>query len=158
MRPDATLFVQHVAGPEFQAGIDRGDWGFLTEDPAHQNWPVVIIWVSAREKPGKPDRYYFRFELSGYPAIAPTACPWDAANNRRLDNALWPRGNALVSRTFNYGWNASALYTPCDRLAMTGHDIWKTQFPNLWWQPSFTIVVYLSFIHSLLHSSDYARS
>ncbi|HEV2480601.1 MAG TPA: hypothetical protein VGS79_13085, partial [Puia sp.] len=92
------------------------------------------------------------------PAAAPTACPWDITTNRRLENAQWPHGPKLVTPTFNYGWNANALYAPCDRVAMVGHAQWQTQYPDLWWQPTFKITVYLHFLHQLLHSSDYARS
>lgn len=158
MRPDAAIFHEHIQSAEFQAGVDRGDWGVHQENPEYPEWPIVVLWISALEKPGKPNRYYFRFDLNAYPQVAPTACPWNIATGARLDNGLWPRGSALVSFTFNFGWNATALYAPCDRVAMVGHDLWRTQFPDLWWQPSFQITVYLKFIHGLLHSSDYARS
>ncbi len=158
MRPDTAIFDRHVGEAVFQAATDRQEWGIHNPDPHYSQWPTVIIWVKAAAKAGWPDRFYFRFDLAGYPAQAPTACPWDVANNRRLDSARWPRGNSLVSRTFNHGWNQNALYTPCDRVAMAGHDAWRTQFPDLWWQPDFKITVYLHFLFNLLNSSDYARS
>ena len=76
----------------------------------------------------------------------------------RLESSLWPKGRNFVSNTFNPGWNPNALYTPCDRAAMAGHDGWKTQFPELWWQPHFKITVYLHFLHRLLNSKDYVNS
>jgi hypothetical protein len=158
MRPDAAVFHQHIREAEYLAGVDRGDWGIHGDSASLLTWPVVIFWVHALSKEGKPDRYYFRFELSGYPAVAPTACPWDSTTNLRLENAQWPKGPKLVTPTFNYGWNANALYAPCDRAAMVGHDGWRTQYPELWWQPTFKITIYLHFLYRLLHSSDYAKS
>lgn len=158
MKPDAAIFLQHLHEAEFQAGSDRGNWGIYGDGAGLPDWPVVIIWVKASPKPGKPDRFYFRFELLGYPASAPTACPWEVATNARLRNEHWPKGPKLVTPTFNYGWNANALYAPCDRVAMVGHDGWRTQFPELWWQSTFNITVYLHFLYQLLHSSDYEKS
>jgi len=157
MNPDEALFRHHIAGAGFQAEVDLDKWG-IAGDNTFQTWPAVLIWVRAAEKPNCPDRYYFRFDLSGYPSSAPTACPWDFEKNSRLDNARWPRGSKYVSATFNYGWNQNALYAPCDRAAMPGHDSWRTQFPELWWTPDFDITVYLHFLFRLLNSPDYAKS
>jgi hypothetical protein len=158
MRPDALLFESHVKEGDFQYGVNQGMWAIIDPAPGFPAWPDVLIWVAAAPKLQEPDRFYFRFNLSGYPQVAPTATPWDLAGNRRLDNNRWPKGPQLVSRTFNHTWNPNALYAPCDRVAMVGHDPWKQQYPELWWQSSFRITVYLNFIYRLLHSSDYARS
>lgn len=158
MRPDTAIFHQHVIDAVFQTGVDKNMWAMVDENPEYPTWPFIIIWIKAAIKKDRPDKYYFRFDLSGYPNIAPTACPWNSETNSRLENHLWPRGSKFIKNTFNYGWNPNALYAPCDRLAMPGHDGWKTQFPDLWWQPSFKINVYLNFIYRLLNSSDYANS
>ncbi len=80
--------------------------------------------------------------------------------NSGLDYARWPKGPGNVSSVFNPNWpqlnSATALYAPCDRAAMPGHEGWKEQFPCVWWQPEFTIVVYLEFIHSILNKKRYA--
>lgn len=158
MRPDTAIFHQHITDTEFLAAVDSGMWGIKDEDHQYCTWPVVLIWVQAAPKNSRPDKYYFRFDLSGYPSSAPTACPWNISTNTRLENNQWPRGRKFVSNTFNYGWNPNALYAPCDRIAMQGHDAWRIQFPELWWQSSFKINVYLNFLHRLLNSSDYANS
>lgn len=158
MRPDTAIFHQHITEPDFQAGLDSCMWGIHQENPDYPGWPNIIIWVRAATKPGCPDMYYFNFNLAGYPSNAPTACPWNPNCNSRLDFNLWPKGKKFVSKTFNYGWNQNALYAPCDRVAMKGHEGWQTQFPDLWWRPSFRITIYLHFIHRLLNSSDYAKS
>jgi hypothetical protein len=141
----------------FQIGIDEGMWGIVNHDEQYPSWPFVIIWVKAKQKANAPDRYYFRFDLANYPVQAPTACPWNINTNNRLDNHLWPTGGRIVSFTFKPSWNPNALYAPCDRIAMTGHEPWKQQFPELWWRPHFKITVYLHFLHRLLNSTDYAR-
>jgi hypothetical protein len=158
MSPDTLLFQSHTQKASFQECVDQGMWGIEPGYDKFQHWPIVLIWIQALPKPNGPQRYYFRFDLQGYPASAPTACPWNNNTNTRLENALWPTGKCLVSKTFNYNWNSNALYTPCDRVAMIGHDVWKTQFPELWWQSDFTISTYLHFLHGLLNSSDYAKS
>jgi hypothetical protein len=158
MTPDQLLFRQHIQEPSFINGLERGMWGFGTDDMDFPQWPNIVLWVEAAPKPSRPDKYHFKFDLSGYPGAAPTACPWNAVNNTRLDNASWPKGAKFVSNTFNPAWNPCALYAPCDRLAMPGHEIWQAHFPELWWQPSFKLIIYLQFLHRLLNSSDYANA
>ncbi|MBN8686139.1 MAG: hypothetical protein J0M10_03940 [Chitinophagales bacterium] len=158
MRPDLALFDQHMNEASFQSGIDAGQWGLMDPGATHTQWPKIIIWVRAASKPGKPDLFYFSFDLSGYPNQAPAACPWDPETRAALSPDRWPRGRKLINFTFNFSWNPTALYAPCDRIAMAGHDPWREQFPELWWQPHFKITVYLNYLHHLLNSSDYART
>jgi hypothetical protein len=158
MKPDTAIFHQHVNDGDFQTGVDQGMWGICNENSEYPTWPMVVIWVQAASKPNRLDKYHFRFDLAGYPSAAPTTCPWNIETGNRLDSSLWPKGSRFVSSTFNPGWNQNALYAPCDRVAMVGHHGWKTQFPDLWWQPTFKITVYLNFLHRLLNSSDYAKS
>lgn len=154
--PDELLFIRHLNGGSFMAGVDRGDWGVV--DPTGvSTWPIVFLWISAASKNGCPDRYSFRFDLAGYPAKAPTAQPWDEKLGMPLPATQWPKGKGNVQCVFNPGWNASALYAPCDRRAMDGHDAWREVHPTLWWKPEFTIVKYVSFVHKLLHSEDYVN-
>ncbi len=157
MSPDLLQFNQHISEAGFQTGIDNLIWGIVDDNSERPTWPIVVIWVQAAPKANHPDKYYFRFELSGYPAQAPTACPWSIEQNSRLPNEQWPKGINFVSGTFNPGWNLNALYAPCDRLAMAGHEGWQIQFPELWWQPTFKIQVYLHFLHRLLNSADYVN-
>lgn len=157
MKPDLLQFKQHVSEAGFQTGVDSGMWGIVDEDPEYPNWPFVIIWVQAAQKDNHPDKYHFRFELSSYPSQAPTACPWEVELQSRLPNEKWPKGSKFVSNTFNPAWNLNALYAPCDRLAMAGHEGWQTVFPELWWKPTFKIQVYLYFLHRLLNSADYVN-
>jgi hypothetical protein len=157
MKPDNAMFDLHMKQADFQIGIDEGMWGIANENSCYSEWPYIYIWIKAKEKPNSPERYFFRFDLSNYPSSAPTACPWDFEGKCRLESNKWPRGSRFVSNTFNPTWNQTALYAPCDRIAMAGHEGWKDQFPELWWQASFKITVYLNFLFRLLNSSDYAR-
>ncbi len=65
---------------------------------------------------------------------------------------MWPKGPGNISAVFNPNWNGGiALYAPCDRAAMAGHDAWKVKFPGWWWQSDFTIVKYLEFVHKCVN-------
>ncbi len=151
--PDERTFRQHLAGPRFQAGVDRGDWRVVTEDWA---WPHPIIAVAAAPRAGGADEVALRFTVDGYPALAPTATPWAAEQDTPLPHDEWPTGGR-VSLAFNPGWNeGKALYIPCDRLAITGHDPWLQQHRAYVWSPSKEITDYLQLIHELLHSDGYA--
>jgi hypothetical protein len=119
---------------------------------------LIAVTAAARNN-GFPE-LLLRFDLTNYPEAAPTASPWDLERNQVLNPILWPTGPARVDRAFNPGWNAHALYLPCDRLALPGHDAWRTQHPSMIWSPTGDITQYLRIVHDLLNSSDYqgARS
>ena len=156
MSPDEALFHAHLEDAPFQAGVDSGKWA-LHGEQADLAWPRPVFWVLADDDLLAAGKLFLRFTVDGYPQNAPTACPWDIEKNCRLDPTLWPKGPGNVSKVFNPTWNNGvALYAPCDRMAMPNHEVWKPQFPNVWWQPSYTIVVYLDFVHSCLNRRKYA--
>ena len=154
MTVDLECFKKHLAMAPFQMGLDANDWGIAC-DYEFSQWPSVFLWVKSAIKAGSPDKYFFKFDLENYPAKAPKACPWDIEAQKSLSFDKWPRGNKYVSKVFNPSWKPNALYAPCDRVAMDGHGQWAEQYKNLWWQPDFTIVKYLQFLHKLLNSKDY---
>lgn len=154
MSVDLECFKKHVAMPPFQMGLDACDWAFVHDNEFIQ-WPSVFLWIKAAEKANSPEKYYFKFDLEKYPAIAPTACPWDIDTQQPLSPDKWPRGSKYVSKVFNPSWKPQALYAPCDRIAMEGHEQWAEKYKNLWWRPDFTIVTYLKYLHKLLNSGDY---
>lgn len=159
MKPDLQLFLEHIQDAPFLLGVDEDRWGIHDEENIEDNWPYIILWIKAPKKKGCPEKYYFRFDLSGYSSQAPTACPWEIEENKKLDSSKWPKGSKLVSSVFNPGWNnGDALYCPCDRKALKGHDRWKNQYPELWWRSDDTIVKYLTFVHGILNSGDYVRA
>jgi hypothetical protein len=135
----------------FISGVDRGKWELVGGVEAIK-WPFSILWVQAVARLMSDSRIFLRFNLENYPKSAPTACPWDIIQNCKLQNGSWPRGPYNVSTVFNPGWNnGMALYAPCDRVAMQGHDGWQHQFPQWWWRSDFTIVKYLEFVHQCLN-------
>jgi len=147
-----TVLRAHLDGGPFQSGVDRGRWRLVG-----LAWPNVVVAVSAAERAGAPSEYAFRFECTGYPQVAPTAQPWSEATNAALPFECWPGGRLRVPAAFNPGWKSGqALYLPCDRLAIEGHDPWRTQHPSMIWSPQRDITQYLQVIHELLNSSDYS--
>lgn len=154
--PDERTFRDHVAGGRFQGGADRGDWWLVNE-----RWPNPLIAVAAAGRPGVPSALVLRFDLTNYPAAGPTAQPWDAERDAGLAHDLWPAGSGRIATVFNPQWMPSpgvhALYHPIDRLAIVGHDNWRTQDPGSVWDPSrMDIVDYLKVVHELLHSAAYS--
>lgn len=146
--PDERAFAADVAKPAFRLGEAEGRWKLLRVE-----WPFALISVSA--KGGLA--YAFRFDCTGYPAAPPTGGPWDTERNAVLAAERWPRGNGgRVSHVFKPGWKSgTALYLPCDRESIAGHDNWRTDTPSKIWRPSEGITQYLELVYELLHCRDY---
>lgn len=143
---DERAFRSHVERPDFQIRVIKGHWRLL-----RIVWPHADIAIMARDE----TEWGFRFLLDGYPAQLPNARPCDIATGDPLAGSLWPRGSGRLAAVFNPNWNVGALYVPCDRLALPGHDQWITQMPELLWPPARGIIHYLEIIHDLLSSSAY---
>ncbi len=143
---DERAFRGHAERPDFQIGEAKEQWRLVGG-----NWPHPIITVRAHDGTD----WAFRFDLNGYPAMLPNARPWDLANSAPLPNHRWPQGTGRVAAAFNPGWNPAALYLPCDRLALAGHDQWLVQHPEKAWQPARGIIHYLEIIHDLLASHQH---
>ena len=150
-RPDERVFLDHVGRGAFQSGVARGCWRLISVD-----WPHALIAVAAAPRPNGPKEYALRFELTNYPQTAPTARPWDAESNNPLADGKRPHGRSRVPMAFRTDWKGGiALYIPCDRQAIEGHDGWRNQHPSMIWDPSKNITLYLKVVHELLNSSDY---
>lgn len=143
---DQQAFEADVNSGAFLNGSLSGRWGLESTQ-----WPHAWIWVKARDG----GRVLLRFELTNYPRNAPTAQPWDAQSNCALPSVRWPRGEARVSAAFNPNWNANALYIPCDRVAIQGHEAWRQQHPSMLWDPAVGIHRYVRVVSDLLGSPDY---
>ena len=139
-------FRQHVERPDFQLGIAKAQWRLL-----RMSWPTADTAVTARDG----TEWGFKFLLDGYPARLPNARPCDVETGNPLPGRGWPKGAGRVSAVFNPNWNANALYLPCDRLALPGHEYWIDQHPELLWQPARGIIHYVEVIHDLLASFAY---
>lgn len=148
---DERVFRAHLQAGPFQSGVDRGRWRLLSID-----WPYAVIAVAAAPRQDAPEEYALRFHLAGYPQAAPTAGPWDSEANGPLPAARWPQGRSRVPFAFRPGWQGgTALYLPCDRVSIQGHDAWRTQHPHMVWRPTGDITQYLEIVHELLTSNDY---
>lgn len=150
MTPDERVLRDHLGRGPFQSGVDRGWWRLVGIE-----WPHVLIAVTAAPREPGPEEYTFRFECTNYPQTEPTAEPWDSERKGLLDPGRWPTGKFRVADAFNPGWNAHALYLPCDRTAIQSHDGWRQQHPHMLWRPDRDITQYLKTLHDYLTSSDY---
>jgi hypothetical protein len=150
IKPDEALFHAHMKEAAFQSGADRGKWGFAESDPPAE-WPYQLVWIESDKQFVSSGRITLRFTLDEYPAKPPSAVPWDLQKQHVLPPNEWPKGEGNVSKVFNPGWNSTALYAPCDRVAMVGHDAWKTALACWWWTNEKTIVLYLEFVHRCLN-------
>lgn len=151
MRPDERAFHDHVAGGSFQLGVYLNRWRL-----GNALWPNAQIAVTAAERDGAPNEYWFRFDCAGYPQDPPTARPWDEVANQPLPFPRWPTGASRVPAVFRPDWkDGTCLYLPCDRVSLAGHENWRNEHPALQWSPPRGIVLYLDELHSLLNSSDY---
>ena len=151
MTPAEKVFRAHLERGPFQSGVDRGRWRLVSV-----TWPYSVIAINAAQRPNMPLEYAFRFELGNYPITAPTAQPWDESANAPLRRASWPGGTGRIPYAFNPDWKGgSCLYLPCDRYSIEGHDPWRTQYPEMIWDPKGDITQYLRIIHDLLHSENY---
>ena len=152
MTPDERVFRAHLGGGAFRSGEARGRWRLISV-----NWPKAVVAVHAASRCGAPDEYAFQFDLSGYPNQAPTCMLWDSAKGTPLPPADWPAGTAgsRIAHAFNPSWRKNAVYLPCDRQALQGHDQWRTQHRSLLWSPSKDITFFLGILHDLLDSESY---
>lgn len=147
--PDERAFRVDVEGAAFLLGVAEGRWILLSVTG-------TLAVIAVRAKDGR--NYALRFDITGYPQSPPTACLWDPDTNAPLAAAKLPRSRAggRFGAVFRQDWkNGTALYLPCDRGAIEGHDAWRSQMPSKIWRPSVGIVHYLEQVHELLHCADY---
>lgn len=147
--PDQRAFEADVAKATFRLGEVEGRWRLV-----EVAWPFAFIGVIAKDS----REFVLRFNCAGYPQMAPTAGLWDRSLNRVLAFDLWPRGQGgRVSAVFRTDWKGgTALYLPCDRESLAGHEHWRHEIPSKIWRPADGIVQYLELVHELLQSRDYA--
>ena len=146
--PDERALQADVGAPAFCLGQAEGRWRLL-----RIAWPFLQVSVTA--KGGR--EFVLRFNCTGYPETAPTGGPWDPERDTVLAFEQWPRHNGgRVAAVFRTDWkNGTALYIPCDRESLMGHDNWRTEMPSKIWRPADGIVQYLELVHELLNSRDY---
>jgi len=148
MSPDERALRADVSKPPFRVGEVGGRWRLLGVA-----WPHVFLSVTAKDG----CTFALRFDCSGYPAAPPTAGPWDFERSAALAHDRWPRSKGgRLGAVFRLDWKGgAALYLPCDRESIVGHDHWRNEMPSKIWKPSVGIVQYLELVHELLNSTDY---
>jgi len=147
MTPDERALMADLAKASFRLGVAEKRWALLGI-----TWPHVHISVTARD--GR--RFVLRFDCAGYPN-APTARLWDMARDAAPLEQDWPQsGGGRMGAVFRRDWKGgTALYLPCDRESIAGHDNWRIEMPSKIWRPSVGITQYLELVHELLNSNDY---
>lgn len=153
--PDKRCFQRHIQNGRFRLGVEDNKWRLISSNLS--GWPKVVIMVRATFLDNAPAEYAFRFDLDQYPNQAPTAQPWDSDSNSPLPPDKWPRGkpNSRVAQVFRPEWNQTALYLPCDRLAIQGHPDWLNVHRRYLWSGDKDISFFLNILHELLTSSNY---
>ena len=145
MNPERLALDAHLAGGRFRSGAARGRWRLIELE-----WPHAYVEVIDRD--GRS--ICIRFDCTGYPERPPQGTPWDRSTKQQLLAQLWPRGGR-VSQVFNPGWKGGiALYIPCDREAIVGHENWYAELPHLIWKPSRGLIQYVEAIYEVLHSHE----
>ena len=146
--PDQRAFEADVAKAAFRLGQAEERWRLISVV-----WPFLFFGVVAKD--GR--EYVLRLNCDGYPQVEPTGGPWDIKTDQVLAFDLWPRGKGgRVSAVFRTDWKSgTALYLPCDRESILGHDNWRNEMPSKIWRPADGIVQYLELVYELLQSCDY---
>jgi hypothetical protein len=147
--PDERALRADVQKPAFRLATAEGRWRLIDI-----NWPFVLFGVTA----GDAREFTLRLECQGYPQTPPTGGPWDPRTHRVPPAQQWPQSKGgRVATVFKPGWkNGTALYLPCDRLSIEGHDNWRNEMPSKIWRPAVGINQYLELVHELLNCSDYS--
>lgn len=147
MQPDERALRADLESARFLSGEGKGRWQLI-----NLQWPY--LFVNVRAKDGR--NFTLRLDSSGYPATPPTGTFWDTVTGCRLPFDKWPAGGERIQLAFKPGWkDGNALYIPCDRESIAGHDAWVSQYPQMIWNPPRGITMYLEIVHNLLQSRDY---
>lgn len=143
---DYVKLLEHLEAAPFLLGEMGGRWRL--RDVA---WPFVFIDVTAKD--GRA--YTLRLQCDGYPGL-PTGAFWDAAVGNWLPSHCWPRAGARFGSALRTDWQGgTALYIPCDRASIAGHEVWLDLHPAWAWSPSVGIARYLEVVWTMLNGEDY---
>lgn len=139
--------IAHLAEGPFLSGADKGRWALVK-----LNWPYLYVDVFAYNG----DKYTLRLDCSGYPKQPPTGAFWDTVADRPLPANKWPRAGGRCGQALRPDWEqGTALYIPCDRKSIAGHDQWASLYPSWLWKPSIGITSYLNVVVELIGGADY---
>lgn len=141
-----------LASGRLRAGILRNHWRKVS-----YAFPVLIMAVAAVEPDGTATEYTFRFELSGFPGIAPAVQIWDCATNALLAVDRRPKGTKRVAEAFKNWEPHNTVYRPWERTS-GAHNNWAQSHPDLAWHSKRDLTFVLEDLHGLLTSNSAAHS
>ena len=123
-----------------------------------ESFPLLMIVVSVPTGQTTLAEYFFRFELSGFPGVAPAAFLWDVEVNAPLQRTKRPGWSRRVTEAFKE-WQPPhhPVYRPWERTSGAHHN-WAQSFPQLAWNPSRTLSFVLEDLHGLLTSQRLTSS
>jgi len=155
MNLNEQILIEHINSPEFQKGISEGRWGLNNDDTRADNiWPNRLIWINCNI-PDLLDKYFFKFDFTGYNSDAANAIPWDITNGNTLPVENWPKGSQILEKVFRPSWRKDGLYVPFDRVAIKTHSDWPTKYSNKIWKPGDNVIEYINYLHGLLNPVIY---
>ena len=103
--PDERALRAHLDSGAFLAGVAAGRWPSSGwSGPRHRHG-------LGRAAEGAPPGFAIRFELTGYPTIAPTGCIWDIEAQRAVGGRTPTQGRR--GRPCSASMGGLALPTPC---------------------------------------------
>ena len=151
--PANTAADADLASARFRAGVVRKLWRKVSYD-----FPLLVMAVAAVEPDGSASEYFFRFELGGFPGVAPAVQIWDWEKNTLLAENRRPKGSNRVVEAFkNWGPNKDTVYRPWERTS-GAHSNWAQAHPDLAWHSRRDLTFILEDLHGLLTSNAAARS
>jgi hypothetical protein len=143
---DQAKLLEHLEQAPFVIGEMNGRWQLRDI-----SWPFVFIDVCARDQ----RQFTLRLQCDGYPDL-PTGAFWDTVNGSWLPPHRWPRTGARFGAALRTDWQGgTALYIPCDRNSIAGHEQWLQLHPAWAWAPSIGIARYLEVVWTMLNGDDY---
>jgi hypothetical protein len=151
--PARSAVEADLATPRFRAGVARRHWRIVATD-----FPLVTIAVASVETDGSASEYAFRFELSGFPGIAPQVIIWDTTASAQLAVAQRPKGSHRVQEAFKDWSPPHPVYRPWERTSGPHGGNWAQDFPDLIWHPRRDLTFILEDLHGLLTSNAVAQS
>ena len=151
LRPDERVFRDHVSSARFQDGVERDRWRVVGDI----EWPFVLIAVTAGPRDKAPKEFFLRFDLTGYPALAPTATPWNPQTDTLLEEDQRPKGDR-VGYVFRSDLDGGiSLYAPFDRKGLDRHPDWREKYPLQVWNAKRDLTWVLQILHQMLNDDDY---
>lgn len=143
---DQAQLLEHLEQAPFVMGEMNGRWRLRDI-----KWPFVFIDVIARDN----RHFTLRLQCDGYPGL-PTGAFWDPLSGGWLPAHRWPRTGARFGAALRSDWHGgTALYIPCDRNSLSGHEQWLQLHPAWAWDQAVGIARYLEVVWTMLNGDDY---